>query len=502
MDLRGLHRIGTVDERFASYNIEMVSVTGGEFWKPYGVASDPAPAASGALAGLGPEMFQYRPPRDLANPRLRTLAAALGPAYVRVSGTWANSTYFADTDTPPAHPPRGFKGVLTRAQWRGVVDFANAVDAKIVSSFAISEGTRDQAGRWTPVVAQHWLDYTRSIGGEITAAEFMNEPNMAVGGGAPTGYTAADYGRDFKAFKAFAAQAAPAMQVVGPGSVAETPELMARIAAQFGGALGSAGHLSSEDLLAASGPGLDGISYHHYNAASQRCAPAGTPFATSLDEALSAELLNRTDQSRAFYAGLRDRFEPGKPLWLTETADAACGGNPWSGSFLDSFRYLDQLGLLARGGVQTVMHNTLESSDYALLDENDLTPKPTYWATLLWHRLMGSTVLDPGVPAPDGLRVYAHCQHGVPGGVTLLAINTDRSNPRSLTLPASAQRYTLSADRLEAKTVTLNGHVLKLGRGDTLPTLTGVAAAPGELLLEPATITFLAVPTAGNPGCR
>jgi len=30
-----LHRIGTVDERFQSYNIEMVEVIGGRFWRPY-----------------------------------------------------------------------------------------------------------------------------------------------------------------------------------------------------------------------------------------------------------------------------------------------------------------------------------------------------------------------------------------------------------------------------------------------------------------------------------
>ena len=30
-----LPRIGTVDERFQSYNIEMVEVTGGRFWRPY-----------------------------------------------------------------------------------------------------------------------------------------------------------------------------------------------------------------------------------------------------------------------------------------------------------------------------------------------------------------------------------------------------------------------------------------------------------------------------------
>jgi len=28
-------RIGTVDERFQAYNIEMIEVTGGRFWKPH-----------------------------------------------------------------------------------------------------------------------------------------------------------------------------------------------------------------------------------------------------------------------------------------------------------------------------------------------------------------------------------------------------------------------------------------------------------------------------------
>ena len=29
-------RIATVDERYQSYNVEMLEVTGGNFWKPYG----------------------------------------------------------------------------------------------------------------------------------------------------------------------------------------------------------------------------------------------------------------------------------------------------------------------------------------------------------------------------------------------------------------------------------------------------------------------------------
>ena len=35
VDPSRLPRLGTVDARFQSYNLEMVEVTGGRFWKPY-----------------------------------------------------------------------------------------------------------------------------------------------------------------------------------------------------------------------------------------------------------------------------------------------------------------------------------------------------------------------------------------------------------------------------------------------------------------------------------
>lgn len=220
-------RLGTVDERYQSYNVEMLEVTGGAFWKPYASAASssaaaPSPSAK-TPAGMDPNLYRYRPPLDLKNLRLRALATALGPTYVRVSGTWANTTYFADTDPAPAQPPPGFDGVLTRDQWRGVVDFSHATDAHILTSFAISPGKRNPAGGWMPDLARRWLDYTRSVGGRIAAAEFMNESNAAAMGGAPKGYDAAAYGRDFKAFKKFADQAAPDMTIAGPSSVGETP---------------------------------------------------------------------------------------------------------------------------------------------------------------------------------------------------------------------------------------------------------------------------------------
>jgi hypothetical protein len=77
-------RVGTIDPRFQSSNVEMLEVTGGAFWKPYG-----------------------GPPMDLTHARLRNLAAALGPAYVRVSGTWGQQHLLPGVGRAPASPPTG-----------------------------------------------------------------------------------------------------------------------------------------------------------------------------------------------------------------------------------------------------------------------------------------------------------------------------------------------------------------------------------------------------------
>jgi len=477
-----LPRIGTVDERFQSYNIEMVEVTGGQFWKPYRSKPEsslvpPRRSGPGPPPGQNANLFQYRPPIDLANSRLRGLAAALAPAFLRVSGTWANSTYFTDSERAPIAPPAGFNGVLTRPQWRGVVEFSRAVNAEIVTSFASSAGSRDAAGVWTPDMARRLIDYTNSLGGRIAAAEFMNEPDLPGIGGAPAGYDATAYGRDFRIFSGLVSRAAPGLLRLGPGTVAATS--------------------TAADLLQASAPGLDVVSYHYYGALSKRCAGNSTP-----EAALSEPWLTQTERSLNFYKTLRDRFAPGKPIWLTETAQAACGGDPWAASFLDTFRYLDQLGRLARDGVVVVMHNTLAASDYGLLDERSLEPRPNYWGALLWRRLMGTGVLDAGMPLPSGIHLYAHCLRGIPGGVALLVINADRDRPHELMIPASSVRYTLDAADLLDEHVRLNGRALALGDGDELPPLAGEPMGAETQIFRQATITFLGIAEAANDSCR
>ncbi|WP_035347617.1 hypothetical protein [Edaphobacter aggregans] len=507
-----LPRLGTVSPRFQSFNIQMVEVTGGCFWAPYKTETGPAsacqPDSSASIpAGMDPSLYRYRPPIDLSNPKLRKLAAALGPSYVRVSGTWANSTYFHDSDAPaPPKPPGGFGGILTRKQWKGVINFSKAVDAQIVTSFAVSAGVRDSSSFWTPAEAKKFLDYTKAAGGSIAAAEMFNEPSFASIGGAPKDYDAAAYGRDFNVFHAFISKAAPKMTVLGPGSIGE-PGFVTLLLT-----------LKTPDMLAASGPGLDAFSYHFYPGVSQRCqrTGAGSGLAKNTPEAaLTDAWLSLTNRDEAFYATLRDKYLPGKPLWLTETGQAACGGDPWAITFIDTFRYLNQLGTLAKHNVQVVIHNTLAASDYALLDEETFTPHPNYWAALVWRRLMGTTVLDAdpaaapsGTPSTPGLYLYAHClraQPGVPansGAVVILAINADRNAPREITLPEASLRYTLASDNLTSTQVALNGVDLRLDNKGNLPTLIGTPTPAGKITLAPTTITFLAVAKANNPACR
>ncbi|WP_188772690.1 hypothetical protein [Novosphingobium endophyticum] len=478
-ELAQLRPIAEVDERFQSYNVEMVEVTGGRFWAPYGGSAD--------------EMYRQRPPENLADPRLRALTKHLGPAYMRVSGTWANSTYLEAEDEDLSSPPPGYNQVLTREQWRGAVDFARAVDAEIGVSYAVSEGPRGPDGVWTTDQAQRLLDLTRAAGGDLAFSEFINEPNAASLGRLPKDYSVADYTRDFGIFKAWAQREAPSMKIVGPGGVGEGGDLSQIPVASL------AKMLLTEQLMKANPDAVDVVSYHFYGGVSQRCANTRAKKADR-GEALTPGWLDLTLRDWRYYSQLRDKYEPGDPMWVTETAQAACGGSPWATAFVDSFRYVNQLGLLAQKDVKVVFHNTLAASDYSLIDEHTREPRPNYWAAILWRRTMGTTVLaSPSSPSPD-LRIYAHCLPGGNGGVGLAAINLSES-PHGLDLGAHARVWLMQSGSLDNKTVTVNGLTPRLEADGSLSGLGG-APASTSFAVPGRSIAFVAVSDAGNPACR
>ncbi len=464
--LKDLKYIGTVDERYQSYNIEMVEVVGGRFWKPYHLM-DSLPSAKASsnydISQKNDQMYRQLSPINLTDKRLLNLAKGLAPAYVRVSCTWANAIYFQDSDeTKMAKAPVGFVNVLTKSQWKGVIDFVKATDSKLVTSFAVSNGVRDAQGTWTPKEAQKIVSYTKSQGGEIAAAELFNEPTMPMAGGEMNkNYNANNFAKDMAAFNAWSKIAVPNMLVLGPGSVLEgLPEV----------SLAGMGmtYLSTDAMMSAEPkPHFDVFSYHFYGAASTRMMRNG-PFSIKADNALDSSWLRRTDTVTDYYAGLRDKYSPGKPLWITETAEAAAGGDPFSATYLDCFRYLYQLGSLAKKGVKVVMHNTLAASEYSLIDQDTHLPKPNYWAALLWAKLMGPKVYEAGNGSP-GVYVFAHNMKGHESGMTILVINTNRTSA-VVAIPSDAEQYSLTSTELQSKTVQLNGQGLKLDENDQLPT--------------------------------
>jgi hypothetical protein len=255
--------------------------------------------------------------------------------------------------------------------------------------------------------------------------------------------------------------------------------------------------------LRATGPVFDAFSYHYYGTASHRCTASLGPN-VGLDEkgALKASWLQKNVTVEEFYAHLRDQFLPGKQLWLTETGEASCGGDQWASTFLDSFRFMDQLGALAQRNVQTVMVNTLASSDYGLLDDETFDPRPNYWAALIWKRTMGSRVLKPEVPSTDTLRVYAQCTVGsTRGSVSYLLVNLDDAETK-MSIPLAGVRNTLTAPALDSKSVLLNGQPLALASDGSVPATPGDKVRSGNQTLPAYSISFFTFPAANNSACR
>ena len=488
IDPGALPLVREIDERFMSFQIGFSHLTGGETWKSY----DDLPDGSKAAQQQGfAAIREARAATDLSSPKLRKLTRALAPLYIRYSGTTANSVYFHDSDAPPpAQAPDGFSVVLTRSGWKGAIDFAKAVDAKILTSFANSPGVRDASGAWTPRMAAPWLAFTKAIDGEIHAAELINEPNAPEPPRSQKGHSPEDFGRDFAAFRRFVAKTAPGMKVAGPGNA--VLGIPVRVP--------SLDRISPEQYAAARPAArFDIVSYHFYPALAERCAPAGSPQGISAEQALSAEWLARPDASLQRFKALRDRHAPGAPVWITEMGGAACGGLRWQPTFLDAFRFVDTHARLAKQGADAIFTHALISGSNGIIDEKTLEPNASYWAAVLWKRLMGAVVLDAGSPQP-GLHLYAHCQRGVGGGVALVALNLE-ARGAIVHAPGRADVYRLTASELQGRSVLLNARALALDPANDLPPMSPERSGSGRIELPPTSITFIAVPGAHNPQC-
>lgn len=487
-----LKELRKVDERLVSYDVEMTEVTGGTFWKAYTEAqvdgTEEFPVISD-WRNMG-NLQQWYDPIDTTNPRLIKLAKELGSAWVRVSGTWANKTYYDFDGHTNGVVPEGYQNLLTKEQWINLLNFVKAIDGKLLVSFANCPGNHKADEPWDTTQAKLLMDTSIEHGVPVDAIEFTNEPNMMALSGLPEGYTPADHARDHDICVKFIRENYPETLIVGPCTVGDQGADMFGGEGEknnSGGIASALKMVTTDELIGDCTEKLDVFSYHYYNGVSERGAAMGGHW--TFDKILTEEYLEVAGKAARFYSNVRDKYCPGGQMWVTESGDAGCGGNTWASTYADVPRTLNELGDFAAVTDGIIFHNTLASSDYGFLKHGTFDPRPNYFAVLLWNRIMGTTVYDCG-EVSEGAHVFAHSRRDGKDGVAYLIINNSNETT-TVELPSEADVYMLAGEeKLRSRNMTLNGKVLALGENDELPALDPVKAE-GKLEIPATNCAFI-----------
>ena len=488
----GLEALRTVDPRLVSYNVEMTEVTGGTFWKAYTEAQVDGTEEFPKIldwSNMG-NLQQWYDPIDTTNPRLIKLAKDLGPAWIRVSGTWANKTYYDfEGKYADGTVPEGFQNVLTKQQWLNLLDFVKAVDGKLLVSIANCPGIHAADEPMPFEQADLLFRTSKEYGVPIAAAEFTNEPNLIALSGLPKGYTAADHARDHDLFGAWLKENYPECLFVGPCTVGDIDMFGVGMDGAGGGMAAGFQMVTTEELLGEYKSKMDVFSYHYYNGVSERGAAMGGhwPYQAILTE----QYLGVAAHCARQYTSKRDKYVPGGQMWVTESGDAGCGGNTWASTYADVPRTLNELGEFATVTDGVIFHNTLASSDYGFLKHGTFLPRPNYFAVLLWNRLMGKTCYDSGIANAEGAHVYCHSRKDGKAGCVYLVINNSWTETTTVELPKTAEIYALTgATGIRSRTMCLNGKELVLGENDEMPELNSVTVE-GTLNVAPGSCVFI-----------
>ncbi|KAM6976093.1 heparanase isoform 1-T1 [Tautogolabrus adspersus] len=472
------------------------------------------------------EKFMYL----LGSPKIRTLARALTPSFLRFGGTRQDFMVF----TPQRSRPQG-SGVAAalscdklelppwleerlknewtqqqvllmkedlRRKYRRVKFTENTID--MLHSFTNCSGMdlifglnallRTADNTWNSSNARQLLQYCESRRYTMNW-ELGNEPNSyeKKAGIRVDGF---QLGQDFTHLREIMSQS----------------ELY-RHAGLFGPDVGQPrDHRTDimQGFLQSGADAVDAVTWHHYYVNGRD---------TSLEDFLDPEVLDTLTLKTNEVLQTVKLVSPGKKVWLGETSSAFGGGAVGlSDTFVAGFMWLDKLGLAATLGLDVVMRQVfVGSGSYHLVDEN-LDPLPDYWLSVLYKRLVGPEVLKveafSNFSRHKQVRLYLHCAHKQRyrrGAITLISMNLRNKAVRIL-VPARLSSSTVEAFVLESehpgeeglysRTVTLNKDVLKMVDDKTLPDLKGARLPPSEHLQLPAySLAFFVFIDAGAAAC-
>ncbi|HEY7883417.1 MAG TPA: glycoside hydrolase [Cellvibrionaceae bacterium] len=428
------HRL---DKCYLSFSIDISVLAGGFWWE----------GGQGSKRGLGTLRI---PPLSLSSRKLDTLVQALGPSYLRIGGSEADKIHYF---TAPAGEPDAL--VLTQKQWDRLHAFVRSNDLRLIFTVKYGLFTKRQHGNWCGDEITRLLEYSVAKGYRLDVLELGNELNAYWAfHGFRSQPRAKHLAIDYATFISQVRNLYPKARISGPGSafwprLGETLKPYSNITRRF------LQHLPLP---------LDILNWHYYPFQSSR-SPVRTRAASvrTLTNPQSFTDFGKYSQTLNFW---RERYQPGAELWCGETGSAQCGGQPQlSDRFISCFWWADQLAQGALYGHKVMVRQSLIGGDYGLIDRLTLKPRPDYWLSWLWGRLMGEQVFTV-FHSDRHLRVYCH-SHPTGDGRTLMIINL---RPRGILLKTDViepphQRYTLTAKRLTSRKVFINGERPKLQKG-------------------------------------
>lgn len=462
---------------------------------------------------------------DLSHPLLLKAIQAFKPLRLRVGGSLQDRVvYNIGKLKYPCQPFKkmaqglfGFsKGCLLMHRWDEVNRFFN--DAGVVVTFGLNAlygrykiRNGVWGGEWDSSNANNFINYTVSKGYHIDSWEFGNELS---GSGVGASVDVKQYGKDLIKLKTIINNLYKNFNskplLVAPGGF-YTKEWY-------------------DSLLEATGsPIVNAITHHIYNLGSGD------------DPNLMSKILNPfyLSEISGTFNSLKQTIRmhgPWASAWVGESGGAYnSGGHGISDAFVNSFWYLDQLGMAAKYGTKVYCRQTLIGGNYGLLDTTTFTPHPDYYSALLWHRLMGKEVLAVNTKASPNLRFYAHCSKGR-AGITLLLINLSNHTtfvirvhnnainsgqnqitrkikktvswigfkaPHPTTSYREEYHLTPKDGDLRSKTMLLNGIPLYVSYKGDIPSLNPTfVVANSPISLSPLSIKFVVLPGFNVPCCK
>uniref|UniRef100_A0A1D1Z3K1 Heparanase-like protein 1 n=1 Tax=Anthurium amnicola TaxID=1678845 RepID=A0A1D1Z3K1_9ARAE len=360
---------------------------------------------------------------DLNHPFLSKAIQAFLPLRIRIGGSLQDQVVYEVPNM--AYPCLPFEkradglfgfseGCLSMARWDelnllfektgAIVTFGlNALCGR----YRIQKGI--WGGPWNSSNARSFIGYTVLKGYQVDSWEFGNELS---GHGVVASVNAVEYGNDMIELKAIVDELyqKPILRplVLAPGGFYEQ-------------------HWYAQ-LLQVSGSDVVNVMTHHiYNLG------AGNDLHL-VDKILDPQYLSQIANTLRDLELTIQRHGPWASAWVSESGGAYnSGGRGVSDTFINSFWYLDQLGLAAKYNTKVYCRQALIGGNYGLLDTKTFLPNPDFYSALLWHRLMGKGVLGIDISGSSLLRAYAHCaKHRA--GVTLLLINLSNNTEFSVTV--------------------------------------------------------------------